>query len=118
MPARGGRELLDGIQMDTTPSPTRLRGLLSLLLAPVLAVGLFTAVPRGAEAQTPGLPPVTDFAATGPFAVTVQTDAEHTYYSPATLGQGGIDHPIILWGNGTSASPSTYDGLLRHLASH
>ena len=102
-----------------TLTRTPLRRLLYLLLVSVLGAGLFAAVPREADAQAPGLPPVgTDFAATGPFQVTVQNDSAHTYYSPTTLGQGGIDHPIVLWGNGTGASPSTYDGFLRHLASH
>ena len=105
--------------MHTLP-PALLRRLLYLLLVPMLGVGLFAAAaPQEADAQTPGLPPVgTDFAAAGPFQVTVQNDAEHTYYSPTALGQGGIDHPIVLWGNGTGTSPSVYDGFLRHLASH
>ncbi|HEX2296947.1 MAG TPA: acetylxylan esterase [Pseudonocardiaceae bacterium] len=42
----------------------------------------------------------------------------HTIYHPANLGQGGVKHPVILWGNGTFATPLTYDGLLRHWASH
>jgi hypothetical protein len=108
--------------MEPTPlrsSHRRRRRLVHLLLALVLGAGLFAAVPRGADAQSPGLPPVgTNFDATGPFPVTVQQASAHTYYSPTTLGQGGIDHPIILWGNGTGASPSTYDAFLRHLASH
>ena len=41
-----------------------------------------------------------------------------TAYRPSTLGQNGVTHPVILWGNGTGSSPSTYAGLLRHLASH
>ena len=90
-----------------------------LLLALAMAAGLFALVPGGADAQAPGLPPVgTNFAAPGPYAVTVQNDAAHTYYSPATLGEGGVDHPIILWGNGTGTTPPVYDGLLRHFASH
>jgi len=105
--------------MDTLLPRTRIRRLLYLLLVPLLAAALFAAVPREADAQTPGLPSVgTNFAATGPFQVTVQNASAHTYYSPTTLGQGGIDHPIILWGNGTGTTPTTYDGFLRHLASH
>ena len=76
-------------------------------------------VPGEAGAQAPGLPPVgTNFAGAGPYQVTVQNDAAHTYYSLSTLGANGVDHPIILWGNGTGTTPPTYDGLLRHLASH
>lgn len=36
---------------------------------------------------------------------------------PARLG-GCRAHPVVLWGNGTGSTPSTYAGLLRHLASH
>lgn len=51
----------------------------------------------------------------GPHAVTVEAlDSTHTVYRPSRLEK----HPVILWGNGTGASPKIYDGLLRHLASH
>jgi hypothetical protein len=36
---------------------------------------------------------------------------------PANLGAGGLRHPILTWGNGTSATPNQYGTLLRHLAS-
>jgi len=39
-------------------------------------------------------------------------------YYPTPLGRDGIKHPIITWGNGTSAVPAYYSGLLHHLASH
>jgi pimeloyl-ACP methyl ester carboxylesterase len=42
----------------------------------------------------------------------------HTYYFPTDLGPGGIDHPVVLWGNGTFLNPTHYDALLRHFASH
>jgi hypothetical protein len=112
---RGGPSWRDQL----LPKLSRSFRLHHLLLALALAVGLFALVPGGAGAQSPGLPPVgTNFAAPGPYAVTVQNDAAHTYYSPATLGEGGVDHPIILWGNGTGTTPPVYDGLLRHFASH
>jgi pimeloyl-ACP methyl ester carboxylesterase len=38
-------------------------------------------------------------------------------YYPTPLGAGDLRHPIITWGNGTYALPSTYWGLLQHLAS-
>lgn len=64
-------------------------------------------------------PPVSDFAASGPFSTTSGSlGLSCTAYRPSTLGQNGVTHPVILWGNGTGASPSTYAGLLRHLASH
>ena len=107
--------------MQPTSPRARLRPfrLLVLLLAAALGAAVLALVPRGADAQAPGLPPVgTNFAAAGPYQVTVQTDSAHTYYSPATLGQNGVKHPIILWGNGTGTTPPIYDGLLRHFASH
>jgi len=39
-------------------------------------------------------------------------------YRPSFLGLGGVRHPIILWGNGTTASPPIYAGVLNHWASH
>src|SRR3954452_3305415 len=59
-------------------------------------------------------------AAAGPFAVTTQqTGVGQTIYRPAQLGTlGCTTHPVILWGNGTGTTPSTYDALLRHWASH
>ena len=38
-------------------------------------------------------------------------------YYPTNLGANGFLHPILTWGNGTLASPSNYDYLLRHMAS-
>lgn len=47
--------------------------------------------------------------------VTVEAlGASHTIYRPSTLT---TRHPVIIWGNGTGASPAVYDGLLRHWAS-
>lgn len=63
-------------------------------------------------------PPVASFSAAGPFATTQQSLGSCTVFRPTALGQGGVTHPVILWGNGTGASPSTYAGFLTHLASH
>lgn len=89
-------------------------------VALLVAGAVYAATPTPAEAQESGCPSVgTDFDETGPFNVTVDSGFQHTYYSPSNLGsQGCSTHPVILWGNGTGASPSTYDGLLEHLASH
>ncbi|MCM6774033.1 hypothetical protein NDR87_11170 [Nocardia sp. CDC159] len=61
----------------------------------------------------------------GPWAVRTQeafgccdsTGAAYDVWYPADLGAHGVRHPIITWGNGTSAVPRQYDHLLRHLAS-
>jgi len=90
-------------------------------LVPVLA--LFTAAtvagPAGSAAAAPGCPSVDrDWAAAGPFGVTTQqSGAGHTIYRPVALGECGT-HPVLLWGNGTGATPAVYDTLLRHFASH
>jgi dienelactone hydrolase len=91
------------------------------LAAMVVAATLAILVPaRPVEAQTNGCPTVgANFGGTGPFAVTVQAESVTTYYSPTNLGSNGCArHPVILWGNGTFTTPTVYDGLLRHLASH
>jgi hypothetical protein len=100
--------------MKTTapPPPASRRRLRRLpLLVAVLGV-LIGAV--SACSPFPGVG--TKFADPGPYAVTVQTDAAHTYYSPTDLGT--VKHPVVLWGNGTFLNPTHYDALLRHLASH
>ena len=87
---------------------------------PVEARTAAPAAPAAPAATGTGFPSVNgNWAAPGPFAVTVEAgDSAHTIYRPTTLGQGGLRHPVIVWGNGTGATPQIYDGLLRHLASH
>ncbi|MFC7617253.1 acetylxylan esterase [Actinokineospora soli] len=54
--------------------------------------------------------------AAGPYAVTVEAGGSaHTVYRPTRFCGA---HPVIIWGNGTFGKPSSYDGLLKHLASH
>jgi hypothetical protein len=106
-----------------TSRPARrpaLRPLRLLLTLAVLAVGLLAAPPTRADAQATGCPAAgANFADLGPFEVTMQAEAAHTYFSPTELGsQGCTVHPVILWGNGTWTTPEVYAPLLRHLASH
>lgn len=71
--------------------------------------------------DTPGsaFPAVTSFDRSGPYATSEQSEGPSCrIYRPATLGQSGVRHPVILWGNGTGASPATYAALLTHWASH
>jgi hypothetical protein len=42
----------------------------------------------------------------------------YTMYRPSELGQGGVKHPILTWGNGSGTTPSSYTELLTHWASH
>lgn len=56
-----------------------------------------------------------DYGATGTASVTSESGGSScSVYRPTTL-RG--DHPVILWGNGTGASPRSYGALLRHWAS-
>ena len=71
------------------------------------------------ESQASGVfPPVTSFSERGPFETTQHALSDCTIYRPATLGQGGVTHPVIIWGNGTFSVPVFYTGVLTHLASH
>src|SRR6185436_16635721 len=65
-------------------------------------------------------PSVQDFATAGPFKTIQEAGGGSTctIFRPAPLGEGGVRHPIILWGNGTTASPPIYAPMLTHWASH
>jgi hypothetical protein len=87
----------------------RIAALIAVIAAFLATMTVLPGAPAGAE-----LPPVTDYAADGPYAVTSTSAAQHTIYAPTE----GTDHPIILWGNGTGTTPIVYAPLLEHLASH
>ncbi|MFF0487709.1 hypothetical protein ACFYTQ_01670 [Nocardia sp. NPDC004068] len=65
------------------------------------------------------------YTAPGPWAVSAlehfgccdPTGAAYDVWYPTDLGARGVRHPILTWGDGTSAVPRQYDYLLRHLAS-
>lgn len=76
-----------------------------------------TLTPTSTPTSTPTTLP-TDFSRQGPFNTTTIRMQEFTIFTPDNLGLGGMKHPIITWGNGTGATPSSYTGLLNHLASH
>lgn len=92
----------------------------SVITLVVLCLAL--AVPQGANAYsgrsggtggTSG--PTTDYGAGGGQSVTSERGGTScTVYRPTTLNG---DNAVILWGNGTGASPSSYAALLRHWAS-
>lgn len=70
------------------------------------------------EQEAGVFPSVNSFANRGPFATTQAGQGTCTIHSPTQLGQNGVTHPVIIWGNGTGASPATYSALLSHWASH
>lgn len=75
--------------------------------------------------------PAADPAVAGPFATVTEEDVgplagegdddepvAFTLFRPEVLGESGLCHPVVTWGNGTGSNPSLYGVLLRHLASH
>ncbi|MDG4861642.1 acetylxylan esterase [Streptomyces sp. T-3] len=102
------------------------RTLCSLLLTTLLAVAAAPGTAGAAAGQEAGagvasgtIPSVgTDWGQPGPYDVKVDIEAVHTFYYPASMGQSGERHPVIIWGNGSGAVPGIYSSLLRHWASH
>jgi dienelactone hydrolase len=70
------------------------------------------------------LPPVTDYAAKGPFAdakmfTRTGPNSNYTVFRPdASLGKDGFKHPIAAWGNGISTTPDQYAETLTLIATH
>jgi alpha-beta hydrolase superfamily lysophospholipase len=86
-------------------------------MAAVVALALVAFMAPMASPAQAALPPVgTNFSSPGPYSTTTTNLSNTTVYHPRTMTPGL--HPVILWGNGTGASPSTYDALLSHFASH
>ncbi|HDZ57342.1 MAG TPA: alpha/beta hydrolase [Pseudomonas xinjiangensis] len=92
----------------------------TLTLGLMLSAAAFATNPTpGEEPVESGFPAVADFSADGPFATTAGNEGpDCRVYRPRTLGEDGLQHPIIIWGNGTGGTPTTYSGLLEHWASH
>ncbi|WP_410402940.1 alpha/beta hydrolase family protein [Halopseudomonas pelagia] len=89
-----------------------------LLSTSVMAYNPPTDPPPGGGGDG-SFPPVSSFSDDGPFATTSGNEGPSCrIYRPRTLGDNGLRHPIIIWGNGTGSSPTTYSGLLDHWASH
>lgn len=96
MPAAGGAEASGGISGDAGPTGS-----------------------GGSEGSA--FPPASFGTVTGPFtAETItRTGPNNAYnvYHPAELGQDGLKHPVLTWGNGATTTPGNYP-LLPALASH
>jgi len=81
---------------------------------------------------TIGAWPAADPTVAGPFATVTENNVgptagvgadggappAFTMFRPKDLGQGGLCHPVVTWGNGTGSNPSLYKVLLNQLASH
>ena len=93
-----------------------------LIPSALLVAGMFASASAFALLpNTPGtaFPSVSSFDRSGPYSTQSGSEGPNCrIYKPRTLGQNGVRHPIILWGNGTGTSPTTYNGLLNHWASH
>lgn len=96
-------------------------GLLAALVALCAMVMVTLSAPSARGLMPlPCSPTSGDWAAKGPFTVSEQSAGlDYRIYRPASLGALGCTrHPVIVWGNGTAATPGMYAGLLTHLASH
>jgi hypothetical protein len=64
-------------------------------------------------------PSVTDYTAAGPYTPTSAdvTSVACTIFRPTTFAKAGCVHPVIVWGNGTFNTPSSYTDLFNHFAS-
>jgi hypothetical protein len=66
-------------------------------------------------------PPVSDFAAAGPYTSTTMSNvgpnSNYTIYHPTELAPGGAKNPIVAWTSG-GATDHTWYTLLPHLATH
>ena len=82
---------------------------------------------------TIGTWPAADPTAAGPFATVTDNNVgptagvgaagagsapQFTMFRPKDMTQGALCHPVVTWGNGTSANPSMYRVLLNNLATH
>ncbi|MFJ7955537.1 acetylxylan esterase [Streptomyces sp. NPDC096319] len=102
------------------PLPRRgIRALVGLLLALLMTAYAGPGTAGATEAATGRIPSVgTAWDQPGPYEVTVEIEAVHTFYRPKDMGRQGELHPVVIWGNGTGAVPGIYSSLLRHWASH
>ena len=84
---------------------------------------------QGGNVETPPspsgsstFPDVSDYKEPGPFETEYLEnqgpDGGYTIAKPKDLGENGVKHPIINWGNATFTTPGIYKALLTHFASH
>jgi hypothetical protein len=74
---------------------------------------------RGPEPGPGKLPPASDLKQPGPFTPTsTPGPAGYVLFHPQELGEGGVKHPIVVWGPGAVENAGMFTTLLNHLASH
>lgn len=90
-----------------------------LAILAALATVALTAATWAPGAQAQSFPSVSSFDAPGPYVVDNRNEGPGcTIFAPERLGgDGGLKHPIILWGNGTRSMVASYSPMLRHWAS-
>lgn len=97
-------------------SSSSFRSALLSTFAALLLGGLLVPTASATTTVAAGVPS-SYYEQPGPHAVTkVQGGPDHTLYYPTDLGAGGVQHPVLIWGNGTGATPESYDAQLRHFA--
>lgn len=80
--------------------------------------GATAAAPAAAVAAPVNASATEQWNRPGLHQVSVTKEAVTTFYYPSGIAAGRARHPVIIWGNGTFATPPVYDALLRHWASH
>lgn len=64
------------------------------------------------------LPPVASTDADGPFATVIDEGDDYWVFRPQSLGDGGLKHPVFVWGTGATAVPEDYVFHFSRMASH
>jgi hypothetical protein len=112
-------------QVPTTPSAAA--GSSAQVADPTPTAGAAAAAGSGGTSGTTAaaavqLPSVTSVDMAGPFQTTQNMAGgprgQSGLFYPSTLGEGGLEHPIFLWGCGGGAQPATYAAQLTRIASH
>lgn len=98
----------------------RIRGALGSIAVALMVVAVVPAA--HSSAQVSGQPIEERYAATGPHAVATESVTQRgrvrfEIFYPADIGDDGLQRPVVVWGNGSDATPADYEALLRHLAS-
>jgi hypothetical protein len=75
----------------------------------------------GADAGGPKLLPAMDVTMDGPYTPMVDMNADGGaawIFRPSELGKDGVKHPFLVWGCGSSSTPTNYMFHMSRIASH